>query len=132
MEKWRRVWREGFGPLLSTRSLQLLQNALVHDDPQLVQGAISEPPFLDGLQEHAVEATCALGFCGWQGEECHSVGQLDEFFQRLCDAADAHFTDAAACRFFFNWYDDTPRDEMRQELYAEVTLALKQRRAVAA
>ena len=33
----------------------------------------------------------------------------------------------AACRWFLNWYDDTPRDEVRRELLAEVELALAER-----
>jgi hypothetical protein len=132
MEKWRRVWREGFVPQLSTTSLQSLQQALTEDDPRLLQGTTCYPPLLDELKDEAVQAVCALGFCGWQGEGLNHVGEIDAFFQKLCDAADLNFTDPAACRFFLNWYDDTPRDEMRQELLAEVTLALEQRHTAAA
>jgi len=132
MEKWRRIWREGFAPQLSTAGLQALQKALADDDPRLLQGTTCYPPLLDPLKDRAVEASCALGFCGWQGDGINSVGQLDEFFQRLCDAADLPFSDPAACRYFLNWYDDTPREQMRQELLAEVTLALQERHTAAA
>ncbi len=132
MEKWRRVWREGFVPQLSTEGLQALHKALTQDDPRLLQGTTCYPPLLDALKERAVEATCALGFCAWQGDGVGSVGELDQFFQKICDAADRNFSDPAACRFFLNWYDDTSRAEMRQELLAEVALALKERHVVAA
>ncbi len=132
MEKWRRVWREGLAPNLSIVGLEALQRALVEDDPRLLQGTTCYPPLLDALRERDVEATCALGFCAWQGEGLGKVGQIEEHFQRVCDAADALFSEPAACRFFLNWYDDTPRDEMRRELLAEVSHALQQRQVLAA
>jgi hypothetical protein len=97
-----------------------------------LQGTTCYPPLLDELKDQAVQATCVLGYCGWQGEGLHTVGQLDEFFQKLCDAADQNFPEPAACRFFLNWYDDTPRDEMRRELFVEVALALRERHVAAA
>jgi hypothetical protein len=132
MEKRRRIWREGLCPQLSTAGLQALKTALVRDDQRLLQGTTCYPPLLDVLQDRAVEACCALSFCGWQGDSIQTVSQLDQFFQRLCDTADLMFSDAAACRFFLNWYDDPSREEMRQELLAEVTFALEQRRTAAA
>lgn len=132
VEKWRRVWREGFVPQLSTESLQVLQAALTRDDPRLLQGTTCYPPLLDALRERAVEATCALGFCAWQAEGLERVGQIEAFFQQVCDACDAHFSEPAACRFFLNWYDEAPRAEMRRELLAEVARALDARRAVVA
>jgi hypothetical protein len=70
---------------------------------------------------------CALGFCGWQGDDLESVGQVEEFFARACFEADHRLGEPAACRWFLNWFDDTPRDQMRRELLAEVELALAQR-----
>ncbi len=132
MEKWRRVWREGFAPLLTRESLIALQIALAHDDARLLQGTTCYPPLLDVLRDRAVEGACALGWCGWKGERLRSVGQVEAFFSRLCDAADAEFHESAACRYFLNWYDETPRAEMRRELLAEVTRALESSAAIAA
>lgn len=132
MEKWRTVWREGFVPHLSADGLAALHAALERDDPRILQGTTCYPPLLDALRERDVEATCALGFCAWQADGCAQVGQIEDFFQRLCDACDSHFSEPAACRFFLNWYDDAPRPEMRRELLAEVGLVLEQRQAVAA
>jgi hypothetical protein len=132
MEKWRRIWREGLAPHLSRTGLQALELALIHDDQRLLQGTTCYPPLLDALRDREVEGTCAIGFCGWQGEGMTHVGQVEEYFQRICDAADAIFNEPAACRYFLNWYDDTPRDQMRRELLGEVTLALRERLPLAA
>jgi hypothetical protein len=132
MEKWRRVWREGLAPHLSRAGLLALQSALLNDDPRLLQGTVSSPPPLDALRECAVNGACAISWCGWQGGGLRSVGQIEEYFHRTCDAAAAALQDPAACRYFLNWYDAAPRAEMRRELLAEVKLTLQGRVTVAA
>ena len=127
MESWRLVWREGFAPVILTNGLQALRDALECDDLRLTQGSTTTPPPLMCVQDWPVEAACALGFCGWQGEEFETVGEVEEFFAKLCFEADQRLGEAAACRWFLNWFDDTPRNEMRQELLAEVQLALTSR-----
>ncbi len=131
-EAWRCVWRDGIVPQLSTRALSELRQALLSDDPRLQQGATTTPPPLLKVQDWPVEAACAIGYCGWQGEGLETVGQVEEFFARVCAAADARLGEPAAVRHFLNWYDDTPRTQMRQELLAEVERALAQRQAVPA
>src|SRR5436305_14749786 len=127
MEKWRRIWREGLAPNITKSGLQALEMALIHDDARLLQGTTCYPPLLDALRDRDVEGTCALGFSAWQGDGLNQVGQVEEFFQRVCDGADAVFNEPAACRYFLNWFDDTPRDEMRRELLAEVEKAIADR-----
>lgn len=127
MEKWRRVWRHGLAPHLSRAGLRALQTALLLDDRRLLQGAVSSPPPLDALRGRPVNCACAIGLCGWQGEGLRNIGQVEDYFHRICEAADAVFHEPAACRFFLNWYDDTPRADMRRELLAEVTRALDER-----
>jgi len=126
MEKWRRIWREGFVPHLPRRGLLALRRALLHDDPRLVQGRVSIPPPLDAVRDRSVEGACAVGFCGWQGEGHASVGRVLDFYDRTCELADAAFNEPAACRYFLNWFDDTPRADMRRELLTEVNLALSE------
>ena len=127
MESWRLVWRDGFVPVISTTGLMALRDALLSDDPRLTQGSTTTPPPLMCVQDWPVEAACALGFCGWQGEGLESVGEVEEFFARACFEADQRLGEPAACRWFLNWFDDTPRPEMRRELLAEVELALADR-----
>lgn len=130
MESWRMVWRNGFAPLVSTAGLQALRKALNTDDARLMQGATTSPPPLMCVQEWPVESACALGFCGWQGEGLETVGEVEEFFARMCFEADQRLGEPAGCRYFLNWFDDTPRHEMRPQLLAEVDRTLAERIAV--
>lgn len=129
MESWRKVWREGVAPLLSTPGLEALERALTNDDARLLQGATTTPPPLQCVQDWPVEAACALGFCGWQGERLETVAEVEEFFARTCFEIDQRLGEPAACRWFLNWFDETPREEMREQLLSEVTRALAQRRS---
>jgi hypothetical protein len=130
MESWRKVWREGVAPLVSTAALEALQRALSDDDARLLQGSTTTPPPLQCVQDWPVEAACALGFCGWQGEGLETVAEVEEFFARMCFEIDQRLGEPAACRWFLNWFDETPRDEMREALLAEVHRALAQRHSV--
>src|SRR5271165_2163640 len=129
MESWRMVWREGLAPLISTHALELLHTALASDDSRLLQGATTTPPPLQCVQDWPVEAACALGFCGWQGEGLETVEEVEEYFARLCFEVDQRLGEPAACRWFLNWFDETPRDEMRSLLLPEVHRTLARRRA---
>jgi hypothetical protein len=124
MESWRKVWRDGVEPLVSVEGLEALRRALVADDPRLLQGATTTPPPLMCVQEWPVEAACALGYCGWQGDGLETVAEVEEFFARMCFEVDQRLGEPAACRWFLNWFDETPRDEMRRDLLAEVNRAL--------
>ena len=127
MESWRRVWREGLAPLVSTEALVALRKGLLTDDARLVQGATTTPPPLQCVQDWPVEAACALGYCGWQGDGLETVAEVEEFFARMCFEIDQRLGEPAACRWFLNWFDETPREEMRRELVGEVNRTLAER-----
>jgi hypothetical protein len=126
MESWRKVWREGLAPQLSLKELDALRRALLEDDPRLLQGATTTPPPLQCVQDWPVEKACALGYCGWQGDGLETVAEVEEFFARVCCEADLRLGEPAACRWFLNWFDDTPRGEMRNLFLAEVNRSLGQ------
>lgn len=127
MESWQKVWREGIEPLLSIDALRALHAALLSDDPRLIQGANTTPPPLLCASAEPVEEACVLCYAGWQGEGLETVAEVEEYFARLCFECDQRIGEPAACRWFLNWHDDTPRDEMRQRLLAEVELSLTAR-----
>ena len=129
MESWRKVWRDGLAPLVSTAGLEALRRALLNDDPRLLQGATTTPPPLPCVQDWPVEAACALGFCGWQGDHLDSVADVEEYFARMCFETDQRLGEPAAIRWFLNWFDETPRDDMRRQLIAEVSRSLSGRGA---
>lgn len=128
MESWRHVWREGFQPILTTKELDVLLVALISDDPRLRQGGTTMPPPLLCVQDWPVEAGCAISFCGWQGDELATVGEVEMFFVKKCFDADQRLGEPAACRWFLNWFDENPRDEVRRELAAEIRKELFDRR----
>jgi hypothetical protein len=128
MESWRKVWRDGLVPNLSTEGLDALASALASDDPRLLQGATTTPPPLQCVQDWPVEAACVLGYCGWQGDGLVTVAEVEESFARLCFEADQLLGEPAACRWFLNWYDETPREEMCRLLLEEVRHNLAERR----
>jgi hypothetical protein len=124
MESWRKVWREGLEPLLSLASLEALRGGLVRDDDRLLQGATTTPLPLPCVEDWPVEAACAVGYCGWQGEGLETVAEVEEFFARMCFEVDQRLGEPAGCRWFLNWFDETPREAMRAELLGEVDRAL--------
>jgi hypothetical protein len=52
---------------------------------------------------------------------------VEESFARACFEADQRLGEPAACRWFLDWFDDTPRHTMREQLLPEVILALEDR-----
>lgn len=116
MESWRKVWRDGFLPQFSPEQRAALKQALETDDPRLLQGATTQPPPLMCVQDWTCEGGCAVSFCGMPG----TVGEVEEFFAAKCFQADQLLGEPAACRWFLNWFDDTPRDKMRRLLLEEL------------
>lgn len=127
MELWQRIWRIGLAPQLSRPGLEALQAALARDDGRLVQGMTTCPPALDVFADSAVEAACALGYCGWQGEQLTTIADLAAFFERVCATADETLGEPGICRHFLLWFDETLRPEMRRRLLREVSHSLQRR-----
>src|SRR5262249_60460536 len=98
MESWRTVWRSGFAPVLSLKGLEALRDALAADDPRLTQGSTTTPPPLMCVQDWPVEAACALGYCGWQGDKLETVGGVGGVFARCCFGAGQRLGGGAAWR----------------------------------
>lgn len=131
VESWRTAWRVGVAPQLSVAGLEALARALEQDDDRLLQGDTSEPSLYDCFGvDRPVEKACAIGFCGWQGDGLGTVTQAEDYLMDVCDRADQALDEAAGSRWFVNWVDETPRDEMRRLLLPEVRLALAGRAGV--
>jgi hypothetical protein len=125
VESWRAVWRKGIAPQLSREGLASLRDALRRDDARLLQGATTSPPPLMCVQDWPLDGCDAVAWCYWRGGDgLATVGAVEEAFARACFECDQKLGEPAACRWFRNWYDEAPRDEVRRELLAEVELAL--------
>lgn len=117
---WQHVWRNGFSSSIATAGLVALQAALEADDPRLIQGSTTSPPPLLCVQDWPIEACDPLAFALWHASEMETVGDIHSLWAEACFEADQRLGEPAACRWFLNWADDTPRDVMRRELLAEV------------
>jgi hypothetical protein len=131
METWRKVWREGVAPQLSTSGLEALEKALESGDERLLQGATTSPPPLQCVRDWLVEGACVIGYCGWQGHGLQTVSEVEEFFAQVCFEVDKSLGEPAACRWFLNWFDDSPRQQVCAQLLSEVRRTLAQRRGEA-
>jgi hypothetical protein len=125
---WRRVWRDGIAPQLTTKGLQGLKAALVRNDPRLITGAICYPPPLLCMQHQPVQQCCPLSWALLEGHlpEAVSVGPLEQRFAECCWTACERLGEPGAIRYFLNAVDEWSRDELRQNLLPEVDWALTQ------
>lgn len=73
----------------------------------------------------APAGACALCYAGWKGLGLGTVGEVEDFFARICHEVDVHVGEIAAVCWFLNWFDDTPREEMRESLLAEARRSLE-------
>jgi hypothetical protein len=122
---WKKAWRAA-APMMSDESLAALRGAVEGDDPKLIQGATSSPPPLQCVQDWPCEGACLLGYAGWK-DGLNTVGEVEEYFARMCYEIDLAMGEPAGCRHLLNWYDETPRNEMRSQLLAEINLELQRR-----
>jgi hypothetical protein len=129
---WQKVFRVGIAPQLSTPALVALKKALESDDSRLLQAATTFPPPLQCVQDWPVEGACSLGFCGWQGDGLETVVEVQEFFGRVCFEAVQLLGEPGGSRYFLQWFDETPRNTMRQQLAVEIARILAQRQPAAA
>lgn len=127
MEIWRKVWREGFLPNISTAGLKAAIEGLMHDDQNLIQNATTSPPPLQCTMDWPTEAACLIAYCGWKGEGLETVSEVEEYFAKLCFACDHGLREPAAYLWFLNWFDEAPREEVRREMMKEIEFNLMER-----
>src|SRR5260370_27576661 len=116
MNRWQIVWRRGLAPQFTTSGLRSFRQALNDDDSRLLRGATTSPPPLQCVGDWPVEAAGCIGYCGWKGEGLNSVAEGERFYLTASDAADCRLGERGSIRAFVDWFDDTPRDELRRLL----------------
>lgn len=110
---------------LGRDGLLALRDALERDDVRLQQGVTTTPPPLMCAQDFPCEGACMLGYAGWQGHGLETVGEVEEFFARVCYLTDEDMKEPAGIRGILNWFDETPRDKMIAALLPEVNRMLE-------
>jgi hypothetical protein len=127
---WQHTWREGMVPILELCHLEALERGLITDDKTLIQGGTTMPPPLQACADWPVEAACGISYMGWKGDSLKTVEDVESFFANFCAAIDKQMGEPAACRYFLNWFDETPREDMIALLLSEVRLAIALKREV--
>lgn len=127
-ETWRAVFREGFAPVLPLDGLRALREALLHNDPAVRPGSTTVPAF-EGEVEHDERPTacCPVAYCGWKPDGLETIGEVSDFFNEACSAAEYRLKEVGASRHLVNWIDDAPWPEVRAGLLAEVERELDRR-----
>lgn len=128
MEAWRKVFREGIAPQLSTPGLEALLEALKANDARLLQGQTVDPVPLTCNDLEKCEAACLVAYAGWIGDGLATVGDVDRFVERVANEADQRIGEERAIRYVMNFWDDAPRSTVLAAFIPEVEACLAERR----
>jgi len=106
--------------LLSTESLEALPAGLVADDARLIQGGDDDAAAVAVRAGLAGRGACGLATAagrarGWRRWPRSRSSSPDVARDRPCAG------EPAGCRWFLNWFDETPRDDMRRECWRSQT-----------
>lgn len=126
LEPWQVAWRHALCPRLSKFQLLSLHQAILDDDPSLLQGATTSPPAIHSSGEWPCEAACLIGWLG-RADGCENVNDVNDYFAKACSVIDLHLGELGACRVLLNWWDDTPRAQAFCQLLDEVNLEIARR-----
>lgn len=129
MEAWRKIWRDGFAPLITDKGLLALKEALESPSrlSQLGQGSTTWPIAMIGSGLEKPQGACLIGYCAWKGSDLATVGEIDSEFARLCFEADQRVKEPAGCRFLLNWWDERPYEEVVACMLPEVDREIARR-----
>ncbi len=121
--KAKQVLIDGFFPQIGTDSLRELLRLCRTDNPALVQGTNC---LWQEWSETSQLKTCAIGSVA-VAEGNLDPDQIENRFAELCAGADSRIGEYAACRWFLNWHDETPREAMLSALASEIEAEIKRR-----
>lgn len=127
MDSWKKVWREGLAPVVSDEGLEALRQALLTNDRRLGQGFTTQPPPLQCIQDWPCECACIVAYTGWIGDGLRTVGEVEEYFARMCYTIDQAIGEPGGCRYLLNWWDQTNRATALKELLPEVMFEIERR-----
>lgn len=120
VKPWQYAWRKGFLPQFNGQDLSILLEAVENNSKCLIQGQTTDPFPFTFLSEEKVCGACAISYIGWQSRGMELVGDVEGFFARACHECDMLLGESGGCRYFLNWFDETPTEEAFSELAKEM------------
>lgn len=125
---WLEVWDCGIAPQMTDEELTALADGLRDHDERIIQGHTTEPLPLLCVSDWPCEKADALGFAYLATHTGALIGEVEQFFAQTCYQCDVDIGEVAACRWFLNWHDDTPKLIMFRDLLAAVENTIYRRR----
>lgn len=126
-ESWKKVFHEGFAPSFTIPQLQFLRALVANNQESLIQGGTCVPEPLACVLDFPVESACfvaAAGVYEHDGFGHATVEEVENFFARACYECDERLGEPLACRWFLNYFDETPREHLLAELLPELDKAI--------
>lgn len=125
---WQKVFRDGFAPEMTMDELLAVREALVINDPLMIQDATVEPELSEFVQPCGA---CFVSYGLWKANRLSTTMEVSDMFARRCQLADNRLGFHSAIRFFLNWFDETPRQEVFAKLLVEVDAVISERTSTA-
>lgn len=130
MEQWRRYFRHGIAPLVENAQLEYVLGILKSDSEKMCQGdtvilrkVIAESGLTYYHGDLPPVSGCFVSLIHMSDEKL-TANEVDaKFGPFLCRVGLNH----GLSSHFINWFDDSPREEVRRELIAEIELVLDAR-----
>jgi hypothetical protein len=117
MESWRKAWRDGFAPQLTTAGLQSLADALAADSGILCQGRAVERL---ANSKNRVARCCAISYALAADDVLLASARAMETAFAEADLQANGLLGGHFAYCFYAWFDDGPRAQVFAELLAEV------------
>lgn len=117
-----KVWRAGFAHQMPDDVLEAMEFGLLIDDPAIIQGNTSSPQPPHGNWGGLCQSTDITCYGFWRKGGLETIGDIETKFSELCYEADEKLGEPAFCRWYLNWVDSCPRDEMFSVMLREVRL----------
>jgi hypothetical protein len=147
LKVWQKTFRKGILPALYelaggrvgyAKALRAVEYYLLGDhDETMCQGnttralgdghSVSDFP---GRGGSPCDSACFVGYLVWKGgvvkpkRDRATINEVEEAFAQMCFLTDKYMGEPAACRWFLNWFDETPWSSVQQPLLREVMRAL--------
>lgn len=127
-EATRRVFHEGFVPLLKDEELWVLKGWLTMAPERFKQGYTLYPVPTPAEEPYMMpDCGCLITNIG-RINMLKYADELYEYFARMCYNIDQNMGEPSAVRYLLNWYDDSPWEDVKNGSIEELEAALQCRK----